>query len=201
MQDIMLPPKGRLWVSHVDQAKGSWVPATKVTLNTVMYEWGFVAAKTIGHGDPAYRINTMYIEFSNVTDPADAVSVPSFTRDEGLSYYNGLSGSSTNDSLRVPLIGQPTISIESGFESYFTEGVDGNLLTFFAQSAGGTGVHSKTFANGSNSKIFGAALVAAPVNADPTKDIVFSRAYFASADQTVKQTSSQVGITWELPFE
>jgi hypothetical protein len=143
----------------------------------------------------------MYIEFSNVTDPADAVSLPSFTRDEGLSYYTGLSGSSTNDYLRVPLIGQPTISIETGFESYFTEGVDGNLLTFFAQSAGGTGVHSKTFANGSNSKIFGAALVAAPVNADPTKDIVFSRAYFASADQTVKQTSSQVGITWELPFE
>ena len=201
MQDIIVPPKGRLWVSHVDQAKKNWTPATSVTLNTVLYEWGFIAAKTIGHGDPTYRINTMYIEFSNVTDPADAVSLPSFTRDEGLSYYTGLSGSSTNDYLRVPLIGQPTISIESGFESYFTEGVDGNLLTFFAQSAGGTGVHSKTFANSSNSKIFGAALVAAPVNADATKDIVFSRAYFASADQTVKQTSSQVGITWELPFE
>lgn len=201
MQDIIVPPKGRLWVSHVDQAKKNWTPVTSVTLNTVLYEWGFIAAKTIGHGDPTYRINTMYIEFSNVTDPADAVSLPSFTRDEGLSYYTGLSGSSTNDYLRVPLIGQPTISIESGFESYFTEGVDGNLLTFFAQSAGGSGVHSKTFANSSNSKIFGAALVAAPVNADATKDIVFSRAYFASADQTVKQTSSQVGITWELPFE
>jgi len=101
--------------------------------------------------------------------------------------------------MRVSLIGDPTISIESGFESYFTEGVDGNLLTFFAQTAAPS-VHGKTFSSVVNSKIFGAALVAAPVAADRTQDIVFSRGYFDIAQQTLKEASSQVGVTWELPF-
>ena len=195
MQDILSPPKGRLQLFNV-ASDALWTPASEVTLNTVLYEWGFIAAKTIGQGDPAYRVNMMYIEYENTSG---SITAPTIDRAEGLTYYSGLSGN--KDYLRVPLIGQPTISIEAGFESYFMADVTGNLLTFFAQSTGTTGVLSNAFSNAANSKIYGAALVAAPVAADSTKDIVFSRAYFASSDQTVKQASSQVGITWELPFE
>lgn len=197
MQDMLSPPKGRLHIHRVDGE--IWTPVAGPIQNTVLYDWGFIAAKALGHGEAIYRINAMYIEFSNVAAPGNAVNVPTFSRDEGVSYYNSLSGS--NDYLRVPLIGLPSITIETGFESFFTAGVDGNLLTFHAQTAGTVGVKQDLpFSDTVNSKIFGGALVAAPVFADSTQDIVFSRSYFASADQTLKQASSQVGITWELPF-
>lgn len=203
MLDVLTAPKGRLRLHCVKASEHAgqpdiWIPLGN-SLNTVLYKWGFIAGKTIGHGDRDYRINTMYIEFENVTSPTDTVSVPSIARDEGTSYYEGLSSSSVRDYMRVSLIGDPTISIESGFESYFTEGVDGNLLTFFAQTAAPS-IHGKTFSSVVNSKIFGAALVAAPVAADRTQDIVFSRGYFDIAQQTLKEASSQVGVTWELPF-
>ena len=198
MKDKINYPKGRVNLFEVTD-DGVWTPRAH-TNNTVLYDWGFIAAKTIGEGDQSYRVNAMYIEFENVSPSSTAVSIPTFTRDEGLTYYNGLSGN--QDFLRVELIGLPSISIESGYESYFTAGETGNLLTFFAQSSGTTGVlGNATFGSANNSKIFGAALVAAPVFADRTKDVVFSRTYFASSsDQVLKQASSQVGLSWEVPF-
>tara|TARA_Y100001973_G_C5208638_1_gene343597 strand:- start:7 stop:603 length:597 start_codon:yes stop_codon:yes gene_type:complete len=197
MKDIPNYPHGRVQLYQVD-SNNVWTPQANTT-NTVLYDWGFIAAKAIGEGDSSYRVNAMYIEFENVASPSDTVSVPTIDRSEGLTYYNGLSGN--QDFLRVELIGLPSITIEDGFESYFTEGETGNLLTFFAQSSGTTGVlGNATFGSANNSKIFGAALVAAPVWADRTQDVVFSRSYFATSDQTLKQASSQVGITWEVPF-
>ena len=197
MKDIPNYPHGRVQLYQVD-SNNVWTPQANTT-NTVLYDWGFIAAKAIGEGDSSYRVNATYIEFENVASPSDTVSVPTIDRSEGLTYYNGLSGN--QDFLRVELIGLPSITIEDGFESYFTEGETGNLLTFFAQSSGTTGVlGNATFGSANNSKIFGAALVAAPVWADRTQDVVFSRSYFATSDQTLKQASSQVGITWEVPF-
>jgi hypothetical protein len=196
MKDKIEFPKGRVELFQVTD-DGVWIPHAQAT-NTVLYDWGFIAAKAIGTGDGSYRVNTMYIEFENVAAPADAVGIPSFTRDEGLTYYNGLAGN--QDFLRVGLLGLPTISIESGYEAYF--GADeGNLLTFLAQSEGTAGVlGNATFSAANNSKVFGAALVASPVNADRTKDVVFSRTYFAVADQVLKQASSQICLSWEVPF-
>ena len=77
----------------------------------------------------------------------------------------------------------------------------GNLLTFLAQSSGSTGVNGTTFSAAQNSKVSGAALVAAPVFADSTQDIVFSRTYFdPTSNQVLKQASSQIGLSWEVPF-
>lgn len=194
MKDKINSPKGRVNLFQIAD-DGIWLPQA-CTTNTVLYDWGFIAAKAIGEGDKSYRVNAMYIEFENT---AGSVSVPSIDRSEGLTYYNGLAGN--QDFLRVELIGLPSITIESGYESYFTEGVDGNLLTFFAQSSGTAGVlGNASFGSAHNSKIFGAALVATPVFSDRTKDVVFSRSYFESADQVAKQASSQVGINWEVPF-
>jgi len=169
--------------------------------NQIQYEWGAVASQCIGIGNRNFRVNAMYIEYENVADPEDPITVPTYARDEGRSYYEDLSVSATRDFLRVPLLFQPTIGIETGYEDYFTAGVNGNKLTFYSQSQGTSGFHGKSFNAGSNSKVFGVALAATPVFGDPTQDLIFARTYFEVADQTPKLVSSQVGITWDLVFE
>lgn len=169
--------------------------------NQIQYAWGAVATRCIGLGDRNFRINAMYVEYENVADPEDPVTPPTFGRDEDRSYYGDLALSGTRDFLRVPLLLQPSIGIETGFEDYFIEGVSGNLLTFHAQTQGTVGFHGKSFNDGVNSKVFGVALVATPVFADPSQDIVFARTYFDTEDQTSKLASSQIGITWDVVFE
>jgi hypothetical protein len=143
----------------------------------------------------------MYIEYENVASPGDAVTIPAFGRDADLDYYNDLSGSSTKDFIRASFRGQPELGIASGAEAYFEEGVSGNKLTVFSQTAGTEGVHGKTFSDSVNSKVYGAALAAFPVFDDRTRDVLFARTYFDTADQTLKEASTQVGVSWEISFD
>jgi hypothetical protein len=166
--------------------------------NEQMVSSGFAIAKTLGLGDVSYRINKMYFEFENVATPATAVSVPSFDNTEGREYYAGLSA--PKDYLRVDLLGQPTLGIADGYEAYFTEGVDGNQLTFLAQSEGVAGVNGLTFSNALNSKLYGIALVSAPSESDVTQDVIIERAYFAVANQQVKPAAGQLTTSWVLDF-
>lgn len=167
--------------------------------NLILYTWGFIAAKCIGQGNAAYKVSAAYLEYENVANPADPVSVPSFSRGDGLPYYNGLSGN--RDYLRVALSGTPAIDIASGFESYFTAGVSGNRCTFSFQSAGTQGVLGRPFANGNNSKACGIALVATPLASDRLQDVVLCRGYFEVADQIVKGVSTQIGVDWKVTFK
>jgi hypothetical protein len=166
--------------------------------NNTVVEYGHILARALGFGD--LRINAMYFEFENVTLVGDAVAIPTDYEYEGVDYYNDLEASSVRDYLRVPLSAAPAIGIATDYEDYFTEGETGNLLSFYAQTSGTAGVHGTTFANGSNSKLFGVALVAAPVWADPTQDFVFARGYVLTAEQLIKPTSSQLAATWKVPF-
>jgi len=192
----------RVWFNKRDRRTGQHrVEPLFSKPNQIQYSWGFVAAQCIGKGDRNYRISSMYVEFENVASPGDAVTIPTFGRDEGQAYYSDLMLSPNRDFLRVPLIVDPTIGIEEGFEDYFMAGVDGNKLTFFTQTQGTVGYHGKTFSDSVNSKIFGVALVATPVHGDPSQDVVFARTYFDTGDQTLKLASSQVGITWDVSFE
>lgn len=169
--------------------------------NQIQFDWGYIAAQTIGRGKVSYRLSALYIEFENVASPGDAVTIPSFTRAAGTEYYDDLQSSGSRDYLRVPLLQDPLISIASGFENYFTENTDGNKITIFAQTQGVVGVHGKTFSDSVNSKVFGAAAVATPVYSDPTQDIVFARTYFGVSEQTLKEASSQIGVSWEFSFK
>lgn len=169
--------------------------------NQIQFNWGAIAAECIGRGNRDFRINAMYVEYENVADPEDVVVVPTYGRSEDYGYYQDLSASGTRDFLRVPLLLQPTIGIETGFEDYFTAGVNGNKLTFHAQTQGIIGFHGKSFNDGVNSKVFGVALVATPVFSDPTQDLIFARTYFETSDQTPKLASSQIGVTWDVVFE
>lgn len=168
--------------------------------NQIQYSWGFLAAKLLGDGDPAYRIRAMYIEYENLADPDDPVTPPTFDRTEGTEYYNNLALSGSRDFLRVPLSVRPTLGIAAGYEDYFVDGVTGNKLTFVGQTQGSAGVHGKPCNSGVNSKVFGIALVGTPVFADATQDVVFARTYFDTGDQVLVQSSSHIGIMWSIVF-
>ena len=190
----------RIFYSRQDRHNPRRVVPLFVQKNQIQYSWGMIAAQCIGLGDRKYRVNAMYLEYENVADPDTAITIPTYDRGEGRDYYPNLAFTANRDFLRVPLLFQPSIGIEPGFEDFFTDGFDGNRLTFHTQSQGTTGVNGKPFSSGVNSKIFGVALVATPEFEDPTKDIIFARTYFDVADQTPKLASSQVGVTWDIAF-
>lgn len=154
--------------------------------NKILYSGADVLAKCL-IGESA--VNTMYMEFD--VDPDDPVTPPSFDREDGIAYYNGLEADENKDFLRLPLVFNPLI--DSSDEDLY----NGNQATFFAISEGSAGRWDKTFANGS--AVFGAALVAAPDEADPTKDIVFSRVY-SGIGTIVKEAGFEVGVTWTVRF-
>ena len=166
--------------------------------NTLLVSWGFAAAKALGAGDGDYRIRTAYIEFRNMADPLAAISTPTPTAYEDRSYYTTLA--SPRDYLRVPVLGEPTLGIASGYEAYFTDGVDGNELLFLSQTAGATGVNGLPFSAAVNSKIYGLGLAASPDYDDPSQDVLISRAYYAAAGQQVKPATGQVVVSWRMKF-
>lgn len=173
--------------------------------NQIQYSWGFIAAKQLGFRPQPdrmnYHISALYIEFENVTNPEDAVAVAPFERDLGVNYYNSLVDSSSRDFLRIPLTLEPAGSVSAGYEAYLPIEQQLNKLTFFVQTAGNSGVFGKTFSHTVNSKVYAAALVAAPKYDDRTKDVIFARTIFAADNQVTKEASSQIGITWDIAFE
>lgn len=202
--DAFCSVRGRVTLWQIDEETGLRTPIVKKS-NQIQYSWGFIAAKQLGyrrHAErPDYHISGMYIEYENQTDPSIPISVSTFERSLGLPYYNSLAVSDTRDYLRVPLRLEPTLTIATGFSEYFTEGQDGNQLTFFAQTSGTAGVNGKSFGASVNSKVYSAALVATPVFSDRTQDVIFARTFFDVGDQTTKEPSSQIGITWDISFE
>jgi len=187
VSDIITPNSvnGKVRGWQGDQPVTPWQP------NLVMYDWATIIAKMF-EGDIDYRVNGLYIEFEN---NAGTVSVPSFGREDGNSYYQGISGSGVRDFIRVPLT---ATTVGSSNETLFP---GGNQLTFFGQTQGSAGLHGRTFSNAANSKVFGAALVAMPEQADYTQDLVFSRFYFDTADQIAKLASNSIGVEWSLTLQ
>lgn len=202
--DAFCSVRGRVTLWKVDDATGLRTPIVSKT-NQIQYSWGFIAAKQLGYRRnaerPDYYISGMYMEYENQADPETPISVAAFERSLGLPYYNSLATSEDRDYLRVPLRLEPTLTIATGFSDYFVEGQSGNQLTFFAQTAGTSGVNGKAFGASVNSKVYAAALVATPVFSDRTHDVIFARTFFDVGDQTTKEPSSQIGITWDISFE
>jgi hypothetical protein len=181
---------GKVTLHHV-QENGEWIPLCE-GFNQLQYGWGEIACRMFGDGNVDYKISAMYIEFENT---AGTPSIPSYTRDENTDYYENLSLSATKDFIRVPLLATPAKSLKAGYT-----GINYNQLTFMAQTTGTAGVHGRTFANGSNSKVYGLALVAAPVWSDRTQDIIFARKYYQLSQIKLKPATGQVGVTWVESF-
>lgn len=183
--------------TYVINDNGVWVPKSKFH-NQIQWTWGEIACKLFGEGRAEYKIGGMYIEFENTASPGDVVTPPSFDRSEGLEYYSALSASASRDYLRVQLISSPKAALITGYED---ASVNVNQLTFFAQSSGSVGVHGKTFSAAANSTVFGVALVAMPKWQDSSQDLIFAREYYPTAQQILKQASSQIGVSWTEQFK
>lgn len=199
--------RGHITLWHVDEATGLKIPVG-AQKNQIQYSWGFIAAKQIGYRpNPErynYNISAVYIEFENQIDIEDEISVAPFSRDLGINYYNALVDSPNRDFLRIPLIIEPAGSVSVGYEANLPTEQQLNKLTFFVQTVGTQGVHGKPFSHnaaGGTSKVYAAALVAAPLYSDRTKDVVFARTMFVPSNQVTKEASSQIGLTWDISFE
>lgn len=168
--------------------------------NQLQYDWARIAVQLFGFGRGEYRISGMYIEYENVANPNDPVSIPStFSRGEGREYYQGLTGN--KDYLRVPLLSLPNPFVSSGLESEFDgTGINFNALSFFALTAGTQGVLGRPFSAANNSKVYGLALISSPNWNDPTRDLIFSRTYFSGPNQILKSVAYQIGVRWSHSF-
>lgn len=182
----------RAWLVQDDQFVR---PVTAWKDNLLLYDWASIIAKLLATADSSYRVSMMYLEFKNVASPGDTVTAPSYTRADGISYYNSLASSLDTDYLRVKL--QAAIVESTDAELY----PEGNLIRWLARTSGVEGVHGKEFSDVVNSTIYGGALVAARSQADPTQDLLLSRFYFDPADQQLKLATSQVGVEWETEYQ
>lgn len=190
---------GRVKLYSVDDLRKIWQELTDWQENACTREAGVITAKALLLQDPAYVLNTMYIEFENLANGGDSITVSGIDKSIGLSYYTDLSGSGTKDYLRVALNGLPHMTVASGYDSDLRAG-HYNQGRVYGQTAGTEGVHGKSFSSGANSKVYGIALVSAPVWGDPTKDIVYSRAYYSAGSQVLKAASKEIGVAYDITF-
>lgn len=197
--------RGHVSVWRVDEKTGLKLPLFSQS-NQIQYGWGFIAAKQLGYRRQPdrldYHISAMYIEYENL-DPELEISTPNFGRNVDITYYNALVDSQTRNFIRVPLSIEPALSVSAGYDANLPVNQSGNQLTFFAQTSEARVVYDgeeRQFSSATNSRVYAAALVAAPVLSDRAKDVVFARTVFDSNYQVTKEASSQIGITWDVAF-
>jgi hypothetical protein len=197
--------RGHVSVWRVDEKTGLKLPLFSQS-NQIQYGWGFIAAKQLGYrrqpDRPDYHISAMYIEYENI-DPELEISTASFGRSVDITYYNALVDSPTRNFIRVPLSVEPALSVSAGYDANLPVDQAGNQLTFFAQTSEARVVfagETKQFSSATNSRVYAAALVAAPAINDRSKDVIFARTVFNGANQVTKEASAQIGITWDVAF-
>lgn len=197
--------RGHVSVWRIDEKTGLKLPLFSQA-NQIQYGWGFIAAKQLGYRRQPdrldYHISAMYIEYENI-DPEIPTSTPGFSRNVDITYYNSLVDSQTRNFIRVPLSIEPALSVSAGYDANLPVNQSGNQLTFFAQTSEARVVYEgeeRQFNSANNSRVYAAALVAAPVLSDRSKDVVFARTVFSGGNQVTKEASSQIGITWDVAF-
>lgn len=116
-------------------------------------------------GNSDYTPKYLYLEFANTENE---VSIPEYT-ELGREYYDRMLPDGAGY-LRVPITITPTVT------------ADGRVVyTVLVTST--ESVNGVSFSATDKSKIYGVALVAAPVRDDPTQDVVFAREYFRGNKQ------------------
>lgn len=191
---------GTVHLHTVDELTGrESIEPVAVVANSWMYTWGFITAKCLCQQNASYTLNCVYFEYQNVANPTNVVAIPSFSLKDDRSYFENLASSPDRDYLRVPVRTLSDIDIAAGYEAFFAAG-QGNQAWVYAQTEGAVGMTGKPFNDSVNSKIYGVTLVAAPVFADRTQDVLFARSYFTGGQQQVKAPNGQFSIRYPLVF-
>lgn len=160
--------------------------------NLILFSGADIMAQAIA-GTPGWFVNTMYIEYQNLSSPSDSPVIPAYDRTipSGIGYYNGLGASPNGDFLRVPLLTSPLIT-SSNPSDY-----NANQVAFFALSEGSSGFFGRLFSPSVNSCVIGGALICAPVIDEQSSDVVFSRTYL-TPDKILLQSGYQIGLSWSV---
>lgn len=162
--------------------------------NQTQTGYSLAAVRLFGFADVTYKPAAIYIEFENVADPEDPVSVPEgFATGEGLEYYDGLSGD--RDFVRVPILLPPYADIDPDTLSNQL-----NRLRWLAETTEVEGLGGLDFTSDANSKIYGLALVATPDWDDQSKDIILGRRYYEAEDQFVRPAVGGVRVGWSQTY-
>lgn len=139
-----------------------------------------------------YSALTAYIEFANIGETVDPP--PDIERDEGLSYYAGLSA--PYDYLRVPIV--MTNSETTDADRY----PSGNVSVFHIQTTGSVGhKNSLPFTEAAGSYVYGGAIVATPVPGDSTRDIILARFVLEPEQQLPKVLGKENTIVHRITWE
>ena len=124
-------------------------------------------------GNKEYTPNYLYLEFKNTES---VVSEPDLSDISGKEYYDTLSGDTSY--LRVPITLKPVI--------------DGSTITYTTLVSSTTSANPNIeFSADNHSRIYGVALVVAPIDADPTRDIVISQSYFIDENKQLVAVDNQ----------
>jgi hypothetical protein len=168
--------------------------------NAWTYGYGHIVINLAESAAPNYRPAYIYVEYENVADPDDVVTVPVVDRADGVGYYLGLAGSSSRDFIRIPIVLTSKARDNTSASTQFLEPGLYNQIIFQGLTVGTQGVNGKPFSSAANSKIAGTALVAAPTPSDVTQDLVWSRLYYATNKQFVVPPVGSVSILHSLTF-
>jgi hypothetical protein len=140
-----------------------------------------------------YRLAVIYVEFEN--NGGASVTPPAYGDEDPAGYYAGLGGDPNRDYLRIVEVFHSITSTDEAAHPL------GDVLTLLAITAGSTGVHGKPFGSASQSRVYGGAVAAAPVPADPARDVFWSRAYFSNpVEQLSVPSGGQVTLRWPITF-
>lgn len=167
--------------------------------NTWLDTYGHIAAMVLGRRDLSYLPASMYVEYENVATASDVVATPVVDKADTVAYYQTLSASSTRDFLRVPVLSMAELSVAPGYATRLAAGLF-NKASYTAFVVGSTGVFGRPFSAAARSKVCGIALVATPVPADRTQDIIWGRAYYLGVNQKLVPDTGQLAVTYELTF-
>jgi hypothetical protein len=171
--------------------------------NLILFEGADIMSLLL-KGDPAYKINYMYFQYQNISGSVTAPTA--LTRADGRSAFDGITGAAPNpyDWIRFPILTDGLIgSYPSGTTDY-----SGNTVTFTGTSAAsstqtGESQNANYFGAPGGpdpaSKVYAAALVAAPVAGDSTQDKIFSRVILDTPFTMV--SGVHMSLFWTIRFQ
>ena len=182
----MLKPQGFAGLILPDDA----VPLTP---NQVQFGYHEAVCRLLSDPVSPYAARMMYVEYKNVASPGSTVTPPTgFSVNDGVEYYAGLGLIAGVDYLRIPIQGNRLLLVD-GYA-----GKTVNAVNFDAYASAGVGVHGRPFNAGSNSLIYGVALVASPLPENPSADLILGRKYFTAQDQRICPASGATIIPYRL---
>lgn len=141
-------------------------------------------------GNSNYTPNYIFVEFSNVANIGDNISLPEVSEDDTIDYYYNLG--SGIDYLEIPITLKPYTAEPTG---------DSKAEVYYSVVTSGmtNGVKGLPFSASNHSTICGLGLV---TRLDPngTKDILFARTVLPDDKQLLK-TTGDMYINWKVALK